>query len=136
MDDQHKQLLAAVAAYKMPPAAINLVKQNPPLIIAATTASGKNTVADYILERTPYKEVISHTTRQPREGERNGQHYWFVDDNEMLKITQTQGFIEVQTIHGETVYGTTISAYQAASQDSHKPLLVMDVQGVEEITRR
>ena len=57
MDDIHKQLLSAVATYQMPQVAIEMLKQDPPLIIAATTASGKNTVADYILKRTNYKEL-------------------------------------------------------------------------------
>lgn len=136
MEDSHTQLLAALRDYKMPSAAITFLNQNPPLIISAVTASGKNTVANYILKNQPnYRETVSHTTRSPRPGETNGIHYWFVDETKMLELVHAKAFIEVKAVHGETVYGTSLKAYKEVIETGHRPLLVIDVQGVEELRR-
>src|SRR3989338_1256641 len=107
MNDIHTQLLTQVKNYKMPTLAAGLLNQQPPLIISAVTASGKNTVADHIINSTSYRETVSHTTRPPRPSEINGEHYWFVDEAQMLSKVQAEVFVEVKAIHGETVYGTS-----------------------------
>lgn len=135
MEDSHTQLLAAVKKYKMPTGLAIFLDQNPPLIICSVTASGKNTVANHIIATTSYRETVSHTTRPPREGEVNGQHYWFVDEAKMLGLIRDQAFIEVKVIHGETIYGTSIESYKSIIEQAYKPLLVIDVQGVEEISQ-
>lgn len=135
MNDIHTQLLTKVKNYKMPALAVGLLQQPPPLIISAVTASGKNTVADYIINSTNYQETLSHTTRPPRLGEIDGQHYWFVNEAQMLREVQAGAFIEVKAIHGETVYGTSIESYKNVISKGHRPLLIIDVQGVEEISR-
>jgi len=136
MEDTRTQLLAAVRDYKMPSATATLLNQNPPLIISAVTASGKNTVANQILNnQSNYHETVSHTTRPPRSGESDGVHYWFVNDAKMLKLVRAEAFIEVKAIHGDTVYGTSLQAYKTVLESGHTPLLVIDVQGVEELRR-
>ena len=135
MSDIRQQLLEEVKKYTMPVAAAAFLAENPPLIICSVTASGKNTVANHIIATTDYRETVSHTTRPPRAGETNGQHYWFVDEAKMLELVRSKGFVEIKTIHGETVYGTSVDAYKLVPKDGHKPLLVIDVQGVEEISR-
>lgn len=135
MKDIHTQLLTKVKNYNMPALAAELLQQQPPLIISAVTASGKNTVADYITNSTNYQETLSHTTRPPRPGEIDGQHYWFVNEAQMLREVQAGAFIEVKAIHGETVYGTSIESYKNIISKGYRPLLIIDVQGVEEISR-
>src|SRR3989344_5615433 len=134
MNDIHTQLLTQVKNYKMPASAAGLLNQQPPLIITAVTASGKNTVADYIISSTDYRETLSHTTRPPRPGEINGEHYWFVDETRMLWLVQAEAFVEIKAIHGETVYGTSIESYKNIITGGQRPLLIIDVQGVEEIS--
>lgn len=131
----HSQLLDKVREYVMPPAARELLRAHLPLIIVGITASGKNTVTDYIQDTADYKQVVTHTTRPPRPGEVNTQHYHFISDEEMLNMMTDQAFVEVQTIHGEAVYGISISAYRGVIEAGHKPLLIIDVQGVEEISQ-
>ena len=134
MNNIRTQLLAEVKNYKMSSAAATFLNQNPPLIISSVTASGKNTVANQILNnQSNYRETVSHTTRPPRPGESDGVHYWFVDDAKMLELVRAGAFVEVKAIHGDTVYGTSLQAYKTVLESGHTPLLVIDVQGVEEI---
>ncbi len=132
----HADLLAAVRAYQMPEAAVELLKANPPLILAAVSAAGKDTIAKYVIEHSDYRRSISHTTRPMRAGEENGVDYWFVTEAEMLELISHQALIETQAVHGETVYGSSLAAYQQVVADGHRPLLIMDIQGVDKLTRR
>ncbi len=125
------QLFDEVRNYEMPDAAGDLITAHPPLILAGITASGKSSILKHILRDTTYLQVITHTTRQPRQGELQAQHYHFVDDKQMLELVKNHFMIEVQAVHGEAVYGTSIGAYQEVVRGGHKPVLIIDVQGVE-----
>src|SRR3990167_7545770 len=135
MSDIRQQLLEEVKKYPMPVAAAAFLAENPPLIICSVTASGKNTIASHIIATTDYRETVSYTTRPPRAGETNGRHYWFVNEAKMLELVRSRGFVEIKTIHGETVYGTSIESYKNIITKGQRPLLIIDVQGVEEISR-
>ena len=131
----HSQLLEKVPEYRMPPPARDLVGANLPLILAGVTASGKSSVTKYVVDTTDYRQVVTHTTRQPRPGEVHAQHYFFISDKEMIKMMDDESFIEVQTIHGQDVYGISLDSYRNVINSGHKPLLIIDVQGIEEISR-
>ncbi|HEX4774222.1 MAG TPA: hypothetical protein VH234_01775 [Candidatus Saccharimonadales bacterium] len=133
MDGLHRELFEAVRNYKMPPPAVKLLKQSPPLIISAVTAGGKTTTGNRIVKKSDYRHVVTHTTRTIRPGEANGVNYWFVNQAEMLELIKQGVFIEVQPVHGDTIYGTSLESYQSVIKTGHKPLLIMDVQGIQEI---
>lgn len=132
MADLHNELLEASRNYKMPAKAIELLAQNPPIIIAAITGGGKTTVAQRIIENSSYSHVVAHTTRPMRPGEINGLNYWFVNEAEMLSMIKAGSFVETQPVHSD-VYGTSVNAYRAVIEGGHKPLMTIDVQGVQEI---
>ncbi|HLG90581.1 MAG TPA: guanylate kinase, partial [Candidatus Saccharimonadales bacterium] len=131
----HSQLLEGVRNYKTPQAAQELLAVHPPLVIAGITASGKNSTTKYIVDTTGYRQVITHTTRQPRSDEVSGQDYYFISDEEMLRMLSSEAMIEAKTVHGETIYGISLKAYQDVLAAGHKPLLIIDVQGIEDINK-
>lgn len=131
----HQQLVERIRGYHMPASAVELLGKYKPLIIAGATASGKNSIAHYIQENSDWREVVTHTTRAPRGGEENGKSYWFVDQAKMLGLLSDQAMIETKIVHGDTIYGTSLSSYQSVLKSGHKPMLVIDVQGADEITK-
>ena len=53
------------------------------VVLAGPTAVGKGTVASDVRSRHPEVWIsISATTRPPRPGEVDGEHYWFVSQEE------------------------------------------------------
>ena len=44
--------------------------------------------------------------------------------------------IEAQAIHGETIYGTSITAYQSVIDQNYNPLLRIDIQGILELANQ
>src|ERR1039457_4820765 len=99
MDNTHTQLLDAVRAYKMPAPAVELLSKNSTLVLTGATASGKDAIEEYIQKISNWCHVVTHTTRQIRPGEQNGMDYWFVSEDEMLKLTKQGHFIEIEFIH-------------------------------------
>lgn len=119
----------------MPRKAIELLNDHNPVIMAGVTASGKGAVTKYLSENQGLNQVITHTTRDPRPGEENGVDYWFVNNLQMAELLDSQAMIEVMLVHGHHIYGTSIKAYEDAVRDDKQALLIVDVQGVEEITK-
>ncbi len=142
MEETTKQTLtslhAAVAAYAMPEEAKTLISSGEVTLLCGVTASGKNTIANYLVARGNYRHVISHTTRLPRENhgilEQNGNEYWFVNSEQMLELVNKKAFIEVKAIHGDTCYGTSIEAVKVVVDAGMHPVMEIDVQGALELT--
>ncbi len=122
----------------MPVHARELMNSGEVTLLCGVTAAGKNTIVNYLIGHGSYEHVVSHTTRKPRENsgvpEQNGVEYWFVEPSEMLSLVQRQAFVEVKAIHGETCYGTSISAIESVLKRGVHPVMEIDVQGVLELT--
>ena len=129
------ELLIAAEGYVMPQAAKDLLAEHPPLMIAGISSAGKDTIAREIVQKSNWRRVVSHTTRQPRKGERNGNNYWFVSDDEMLRLATKKALIDLKVVHHIKVYGTTIEAYRQVLNTGHQPMMIVDIQGVDEILK-
>jgi len=51
-------------------------------VISAPSGAGKSSLIQSILDTSENFELsVSATTRKPREGEEEGKHYFFIEDN-------------------------------------------------------
>ena len=135
MNDIHPQLLEKIHTYKMPKAAVELLTKHRPVLVAGVTAAGKETTVQAIHQSGHGAKVVTHTTRHPRSGDRNGQDYWFVSDARMLELVEEQAFIEIKPVHA-WAYGSSLAAYQTVVDEGQHPIMVIDVQGIEEIMQQ
>jgi guanylate kinase len=95
---------------------------------------GKGTVSADI--RARYPEVwlsVSATTRAPRPGEVNGQHYHFVDDATFDLMVAEGELLEWAVVHGRHRYGTPRRAVQEALEAGRPTLLEIDLQGARQV---
>lgn len=115
--------------------AINLISNNQTLLIAGISAAGKDTVKKALLKTNNFGNLISHTTRQPRQNdgvwEREGEDYFFINNQQAEKMLKNHEFIEAKYVHG-TIYGTSLMAYQAVIDQNKTPTTDLDVQGIFE----
>jgi guanylate kinase len=136
--EEHKQLTKAVVDYKMPSAARQLLETHPPLIICGITGAGKNAVFAELVKLGSYQAVVSHTTRLPRVNdgvmEKEGIDYWFVDPATIARMISNQQFIEIKPVHRD-FNGTSLKAYKQSMERSQIPVLIIDVQGADELVR-
>lgn len=103
-------------------------------VLAGPTAVGKGTVSTFI--RDNYPEVwlsVSATTRDPRPGEIDGVHYYFVGPERFDELVATGQMLEWAVVHGRNRYGTIRSTVERALQEGKKVLLEIDLQGARQV---
>lgn len=106
------------------------------VIISAPSGTGKTTICNAILNRFPsLRYSISHTTREPRAGEKDGVDYFFVDVPRFKKMIAKQHLVEWAEVHGN-YYGTAADFIDRQLKNGMSVLLDIDVQGAEQIARR
>ncbi len=105
-------------------------------VLAGPTAVGKGTVAAYVRERHPEIWMsVSVTTRPPRPGERHGEHYWFVSDEEFDRMVADGELLEWAVVHGRARYGTPRRPVEEALAAGRAALLEIDLQGARQVRR-
>lgn len=86
------------------------------------SASGKDTIYKKIKEEIPeLKTIVIYTTRPIREGEKNGQEYFFVDEKRLDELQESGKVIELRaydTVHGIWKY-FTVDDGQFDGEDHH-----------------
>ena len=106
------------------------------VVLAGPTAVGKGTVSRHIREHYPNVLLsISATTRPPRVGEIDGEHYYFVSDTEFDDMIARGEFLEWATVHNAWRYGTPRPPIDAALADGKSVLLEIDLQGARAVRR-
>lgn len=104
----------------------------PIIVLSGPTASGKTTIVNRLMQDTPVKLVkaISATTRPRREGEVDGEDYYFLTTEEFEKRQENNEFLECEQVHGLGYwYGTLKSEVDRAAEEGGWPFLEIDVQG-------
>lgn len=77
---------------------------------------------------------VSHTTREPRDGEVEGKHYHFVTRKDFEQMIDARQFIEWAHVYGH-LYGTSYSSMERELSLGEDLLLDLDIQGAEAIKR-
>ena len=103
-------------------------------VLAGPTAVGKGTVVAALLERYPTLMVsVSATTRDPRPGELNGVHYYFVSPQEFDSMIERGEMLEWALVHGKNKYGTPRGPVDQALAAGEPVLLEIDLAGARQV---
>lgn len=106
------------------------------VVLAGPTAVGKGTVASYIRRHHPDVLLsVSATTRAPRPGEVEGEHYYFVSDAEFDRMVAAGDLLEWATVHNAFRYGTPRRPVEQAITAGNSVLLEIDIQGARSVRR-
>lgn len=107
-------------------------------IISAPSGAGKSSLINaYLMQSNPHPAMvsISHTTRTPRPGENNGEHYYFIQNDEFEKLIKQDAFIEHATVFGN-YYGTSKSAISQKLAQGFNIFLDIDWQGARQVREK
>lgn len=100
------------------------------LVFVSPSGGGKSTMAKKLLEDFDnIKFSVSATTRPPRPGEKNGVHYYFLDDKDFDKSIAQNEFLEWEEFYNGTKYGTLRSHVEKELNKGYFILLDIDVLG-------
>src|SRR3954451_21860186 len=104
-------------------------------VITGPSGVGKGTLIRTLLERMPELELaVSATTRAPRPGERNGEHYHFLDNAEFERRVAEGDFLEHAEYSGRR-YGTLRSELEQRTAQGASVVLEIEVQGAKQVAR-
>ena len=104
-------------------------------VISAASGTGKTTLVSRLVQQHPNVRVsVSHTTRPPRTGEVNGQHYHFVSEEEFVRLAGEGAFLEHAQVFGN-YYGTSYESVQSMCEQGYDVILEIDVQGAKQVRK-
>jgi guanylate kinase len=109
-------------------------------ILSAPSGAGKTTLIQNLVNGR-FSDLgglafsVSHTTRQPRQGELDGRDYHFVDHATFLGMIEADAFLEWAKVH-DNYYGTSRQEVFPRLERGIDVLLDIDVQGAEQVVAR
>ena len=107
-------------------------------ILSAPSGAGKSSLIKALLEQSveassrPMQVSVSHTTRDPRPGENNSEHYHFVSVESFKKQIKNNAFYEYAEVFGN-YYGTSEAAIDAQLAQGIDVFLDIDWQGAQQV---
>ena len=111
-------------------------RRGTPFVVAAPSGTGKTTVCRAVVQRDPaVRFSVSHTTRKPRTGERDGVDYHFVSTDEFRQKVDAGDFLE-HAEYAAHLYGTSWEALEAPLAQGSDLLLEIEVQGAAQVKER
>ena len=102
-------------------------------VISGPSGVGKTSIIKTLrqkIERLGYS--ISHTSRKPRDQEKNGKDYHFVDRGTFEKMAGEGAFVEWAEVYGD-LYGTSFKGLQSQLDQGDDVILDIDNQGAGNI---
>ena len=104
-------------------------------VITGPSGVGKGTLVALLRQRHPQIWLsVSATTRQPRAGEVDGEHYFFLERPAFERQVAEGGFLEWAEFAGH-LYGTPRPPVEAQLAEGRPVLLEIELEGARQVRR-
>ena len=102
-------------------------------ILSSPSGAGKTTLADRLLKKDGEIVLsISATTRERRPGEAHGQDYFFVSEDDFVRMRDNEEFLEWANVFGN-FYGTPRAMVEETLRQGKDVLFDIDWQGAQQL---
>ena len=100
------------------------------IILTAPSGAGKTSITHFLIDKYPQLAFsVSATTREPRENERQGLDYYFMEMDLFKQKIQQGEFVEWEMVYEGKYYGTLKSELERIWKNNQTPVLDIDVKG-------
>lgn len=111
------------------------------VVISGPSGVGKGTVVKLLQDKYEQEGKklylsISCTTRNPREGEKNGVHYYFITEEEFKHRINEDDFLEYNVYGTGKYYGTPRSTIMEYLNQGYDVILEIEVNGYKQIKKK
>ena len=104
-------------------------------VLTGPSGVGKGTLVTRLRERHPSLWLsVSATTRAPRDGERDGEHYFFHTRDRFDALVAEGGLLEWAEFAGNC-YGTPLQPVEAQLAEGSPVLLEIELEGARQVRR-
>jgi len=105
------------------------------VVISGPSGAGKGTICRRLREvMRDLKVSVSATTRKPREGEKEGESYFFIEEEEFVNRINNDEFLEYARVYGN-YYGTPKEEVFKQLQNGNDIILEIDIQGALQVKK-
>jgi guanylate kinase len=102
-------------------------------ILSAPSGTGKTTTCKILKQKLPeLKFSVSHTTREARSGESEGEDYFYIPQKDFEDKIKRDEFLEWAKVHKQ-YYGTAFETIDRHRQNGEDILIELDVQGAKSL---
>jgi len=105
------------------------------IIISGFSGAGKGTIVKKLIEENDFSLSVSATTRKPRKGEVNGQHYFFINKEEFEDMIEHNKLIE-WAVYCDNYYGTPKEYVEEQLNSGKDVILEIEIQGALQIKKK
>ena len=111
------------------------LKQGKLIVFTGPSGVGKGTILRELLKRHPELTLsISATTRNPREGEVDGQHYYFIERNRFQRLIEEGELLEWAEF-ASNFYGTPRRPLEDLINQGKWVILEIELEGARQVRR-
>ncbi|MBR7084929.1 MAG: guanylate kinase [Oscillospiraceae bacterium] len=103
-------------------------------VVSAPSGCGKGTILTQVLKDEKFYYSVSATTRKPRDGEKNGVNYLFLQIQEFEKLVSENAFLEYAQ-YCDNYYGTLKAPIEEHRNQGKHVILEIEVQGAMQIRK-
>lgn len=106
------------------------------VVVSGPAGSGKSTIAEELIRRSrgEITRIVTATTRAPRPGEKDGEDYIFVSEEEFKSGISNNEYVEYN-VFNNNYYGTPKAELEDLLNHKKVVLLVVDINGGDAIKR-
>ncbi|MCH5174544.1 MAG: guanylate kinase [Prevotellaceae bacterium] len=110
-------------------------KTNKQLLVCGPSGAGKTALIKYLLSElgSDLGYCVSVTTREPRNGEINGENYEFVSQKRFEEYIKDNALLEYNQVYQNTYYGTLAQNVEAIEKQGKMPLFDVDANGASKL---
>ena len=109
---------------------------NKVLVVVGPSGVGKDTLMQKVFDKHPdvFKKGVTHTSRKMREGEKEGYNYYYVKEEEFLKLKDEGKFVEFN-FYNNNYYGLSKMELENQSKGDKILYVIIDINGAKNVNK-
>lgn len=106
------------------------------VLLSGPSGVGKDAILDGLIAKdSRIRRVVTYTTREPRDGERDGIDYHFVTLDRFFELANAGHFFEYMNVFADDWYASPRTDAEQLESDGMITVLKIDVEGANEVRR-